>query len=63
MNPSDHPVTMPTARPAGCPFDPPVELAGLRAEQPLRPLRYPDGHLGWDRHPRAPRRPALQLAQ
>ncbi|MFF2807352.1 cytochrome P450 [Streptomyces sp. NPDC058000] len=38
---------MPITRPEGCPFDPPAELAGLRAEQPLRRMRYPDGHLGW----------------
>ncbi|MFJ9852864.1 cytochrome P450 [Streptomyces sp. NPDC101150] len=37
----------PTARPTGCPFDPPAELARLREEQPLRRMRYPDGHLGW----------------
>ncbi len=43
-----HPTTtMPTARPAGCPFDPPAELATLRDEQPLRPMLYPDGHVGW----------------
>lgn len=38
--------TFPTARHTGCPFDPPDRLAPLRAERPLRPLRYPDGHLG-----------------
>ncbi|MEU7641660.1 cytochrome P450 [Streptomyces sp. NPDC039016] len=38
---------LPLTRPEGCPFDPPAELAGLRAEQPLRRMRYPDGHLGW----------------
>ncbi|HWO59973.1 MAG TPA: cytochrome P450 [Umezawaea sp.] len=47
MHPSDHAVTMPTARPAGCPFDPPAELATLRDDQPLRPMLYPDGHVGW----------------
>ena len=42
------PITaMPTTRPAGCPFDPPTELAALREEAPLRPMLYPDGHLGW----------------
>ncbi|CAM5561517.1 cytochrome P450 [Streptomyces abikoensis] len=41
------PVTLPTDRPAGCPFDPPAGLAALREEQPLVPMRYPDGHVGW----------------
>ncbi|MER5527216.1 cytochrome P450 [Streptomyces sp. NPDC002677] len=37
-----HPVvSLPTAR--NTPFDPPAALAG----DPLRRLRYPDGHLGW----------------
>ncbi|MFD9942765.1 cytochrome P450 [Nonomuraea sp. NPDC059023] len=39
--------TLPLVRPAGRPFDPPAELAPLRAEQPLRPLIFPDGHEGW----------------
>jgi cytochrome P450 len=39
-------VTLPTARPSGCPFDPPRELAELR-EQPLRRMVFPDGHEGW----------------
>ncbi|WP_043263190.1 cytochrome P450 [Streptomyces sp. CT34] len=38
---------LPVTRPTGCPFDPPAELADLREEQPLRRMRYPDGHLGW----------------
>ncbi|MFK0290177.1 cytochrome P450 [Streptomyces sp. NPDC090442] len=38
---------LPVTRPKGCPFDPPAELAELRAEQPLRRMRYPDGHVGW----------------
>ncbi|MEU4211259.1 cytochrome P450 [Streptomyces sp. NPDC026206] len=38
---------LPTARPAGCPFDPPAALAELREQQPLVRMRYPDGHLGW----------------
>ncbi|GGX72549.1 cytochrome P450 [Streptomyces hiroshimensis] len=38
---------LPTTRPAGCPFDPPAELAALREQQPLIRMRYPDGHLGW----------------
>jgi cytochrome P450 len=29
------------------PFDPPPELARLRAGHPVAPLRYPDGHVGW----------------
>ncbi|MFF8788918.1 cytochrome P450 [Streptomyces sp. NPDC015125] len=40
-------MTLPTARSAGCPFDPPAELAALRAERPLTRMRYPDGHVGW----------------
>jgi cytochrome P450 len=35
---------LPTTRPAGCPFDPPSELATLR---PLTRMVYPDGHVGW----------------
>ncbi|MFC4122878.1 cytochrome P450 [Nonomuraea zeae] len=38
---------LPVARPAGRPFDPPAELARLRAEQPLRRFVFPDGHAGW----------------
>jgi len=38
---------LPTARPAGCPFDPPAELARLREQQPLSRMAYPDGHVGW----------------
>ncbi|AVZ77902.1 cytochrome P450 (plasmid) [Streptomyces lunaelactis] len=45
--PLPEPVQLPTARPAGCPFDPPGELAGLRAQQPLSRMLYPDGHVGW----------------
>lgn len=41
------PLTLPTQRAAGCPFDPPARLAELREESPLARLRYPDGHLGW----------------
>ncbi|MCF3104392.1 cytochrome P450 [Streptomyces roseoverticillatus] len=41
------PVSLPTARPAGCPFDPPAGLGALREERPLIPMRYPDGHVGW----------------
>ncbi|MFJ9613595.1 cytochrome P450 [Streptomyces noursei] len=46
--PAREPLTeLPITRPAGCPFAPPAELAELREEQPLRRMRYPDGHLGW----------------
>ncbi|MFE7552004.1 cytochrome P450 [Streptomyces gardneri] len=41
------PVTLPTGRAAGCPFDPPVGLAELREERPLARMTYPDGHVGW----------------
>lgn len=39
------PVRLATVR--GTPFDPPEQLGKLRAEAPLRPLSYPDGHVGW----------------
>ena len=35
---------LPVTRPAGCPFDPPRELA---AAGPLRRMVYADGHVGW----------------
>ncbi|QIS17156.1 cytochrome P450 [Nocardia terpenica] len=38
---------LPTARPAGCPFDPPAELAHLRERNPLTRILFPDGHQGW----------------
>ncbi|MEU6997650.1 cytochrome P450 [Nonomuraea sp. NPDC046570] len=38
-------LTLPTERQQ--PLDPPQELAGLRKEDPVQRLRYPDGHLGW----------------
>ncbi|MFC4852107.1 cytochrome P450 [Actinophytocola glycyrrhizae] len=38
---------LPTARPAGCPFDPPTELTELRESRPLVRMVYPDGHVGW----------------
>ncbi|MFE1550026.1 cytochrome P450 [Streptomyces sp. NPDC058718] len=41
------PVTLPTQRTAGCPFDPPAGLAELREESPLTRMAYPDGHVGW----------------
>ncbi|MFG2334352.1 cytochrome P450 [Streptomyces sp. NPDC048604] len=44
---TDHPVTLPTERAAGCPFDPAAGLGRLREEQPLRRMTYPDGHVGW----------------
>lgn len=39
--------SMPTERPAGCPFDPPSALSGLREQRPLSRMTYPDGHRGW----------------
>ncbi|GAA4934697.1 cytochrome P450 [Streptomyces coeruleoprunus] len=41
------PVTLPTRRAAGCPFDPPAGLAELREAKPLTRMAYPDGHVGW----------------
>ncbi|MFG2095909.1 cytochrome P450 [Streptomyces sp. NPDC048612] len=42
------PVTLPPlVHAAGRPFDPPAGLAELREQQPLRRMRYPDGHVGW----------------
>ncbi|MFI0975755.1 cytochrome P450 [Streptomyces sp. NPDC021093] len=42
------PVTLPTARASGCPFNPPAGLGELRDDQaPLVRMRYPDGHIGW----------------
>ncbi|HEU5473086.1 MAG TPA: cytochrome P450 [Actinophytocola sp.] len=38
---------LPLARPAGCPFDPPAELARIRERHPLVRMTYPDGHEGW----------------
>ncbi|MEV0383533.1 cytochrome P450 [Nonomuraea sp. NPDC050643] len=38
-------ITLPTERPT--PFDPPIELAGLRETRPITPMAYPDGHRGW----------------
>ncbi|WP_206503466.1 cytochrome P450 [Streptomyces chrestomyceticus] len=37
---------LPTDRRTGCPFDPPAELTAL-SDEPLRRLRYVDGHTGW----------------
>jgi cytochrome P450 len=39
--------TLPTLRDPGRPFDPPSELAGIRARHPLVRMTYPDGHDGW----------------
>ncbi|MEE1755245.1 cytochrome P450 [Streptomyces sp. SP18CS02] len=44
---SAEPVTLPTQRAAGCPFDPPTGLAELREARPLTRMTYPDGHVGW----------------
>lgn len=38
---------LPTARPSGCPFAPPEELARLREQRPISRMVYPDGHVGW----------------
>ncbi|MFC9701220.1 cytochrome P450 [Streptomyces sp. NPDC056943] len=43
----NEPVTLPTQRTAGCPFDPPAGLKELREESPLARMAYPDGHVGW----------------
>ncbi|HZN19878.1 MAG TPA: cytochrome P450 [Micromonosporaceae bacterium] len=39
------PIKLPTAR--STIFDPPDELGRLREEQPVTPLAYVDGHVGW----------------
>lgn len=39
-----HPVDYPSHRTL---FDPPPELAEYRHAEPVRPLRYPDGEVGW----------------
>jgi cytochrome P450 len=43
---AEEPPTLPTGRHTGCPFDPPAELTAL-SDQPLRRMRYADGHTGW----------------
>ncbi|BDM74492.1 cytochrome P450 (plasmid) [Streptomyces nigrescens] len=43
---TDEPPTLPTDRHTGCPFDPPAALTAL-SDQPLRRMRYADGHIGW----------------
>ncbi|MFI5776450.1 cytochrome P450 [Nocardia sp. NPDC051570] len=40
-------VALPLLRDPARPFDPPPELAGLRADRPLTRMRFPDGQLGW----------------
>ena len=48
MSESVHTVTtMPTARPSGCPFDPPAELIEAREHGPISRFPFPDGHQGW----------------
>jgi cytochrome P450 len=48
MSESVHTVTtMPTARPSGCPFDPPAELIDAREHGPISRFPFPDGHQGW----------------
>ncbi|GGX53508.1 cytochrome P450 [Streptomyces noursei] len=43
---AEEPLTLPTDRRTGCPFDPPTELTAL-SDKPLRRMRYVDGHIGW----------------
>ncbi|MFB7852324.1 cytochrome P450 [Streptomyces sp. NPDC056053] len=43
--PAQEPPTLPTDRRTGCPFDPPAELTAL-SDEPVRRMRYADGHLG-----------------
>lgn len=44
----DHTVTAPpSARPPGCPFDPPAELTRAHEHGPISRYRFPDGHQGW----------------
>lgn len=38
---------IPTDRPVGCPYNPPMGMAKLREEEPLSRLRYAGGHEGW----------------
>lgn len=39
--------TLPLARSAGCPFDPPEGLAQLTEQEPLSRIAYSDGTVGW----------------
>lgn len=48
MSESVHTIaTMPTARQAGCPFDPPKEFIEAREHGPISQFTFPDGHQGW----------------
>ncbi|WP_432955337.1 cytochrome P450 [Micromonospora haikouensis] len=48
MGESVHAVeAMPTARPPGCPFDPPTELVEARRHGPISRLTHPGGQAGW----------------
>ncbi|GAA4204329.1 cytochrome P450 [Streptosporangium oxazolinicum] len=48
MNDFVHTLTaMPTARQAGCPFDPPKELIEAREHGPISRFPFPSGHQGW----------------
>ncbi|MFF3847892.1 cytochrome P450 [Streptomyces sp. NPDC002328] len=39
------PIELPTRRPSA--FDPPAALGRLRQDDPVTPLAFPDGHVGW----------------
>ncbi|MGQ5640640.1 MULTISPECIES: cytochrome P450 [unclassified Streptomyces] len=39
------PVKLPTERPTA--LDPPTALGRLRSEDPITPMAFPDGHIGW----------------
>ncbi|MFE7116155.1 cytochrome P450 [Streptomyces sp. NPDC057654] len=41
------PMTLPTARPSGCPFAPPPELTEAHQRGPVTPLIHPGGVPGW----------------
>jgi len=45
MTHTAQPQPLPTIR--ACPFDPPEELTRLRAAEPVSPLLYVDGSVGW----------------
>lgn len=48
MSDSLHTVTtLPTERPAGCPFDPPAELLDARKHGPISRYTHPGGKPGW----------------
>ncbi|OIK06038.1 cytochrome P450 [Streptomyces monashensis] len=44
-NTLSEPIKLPTERPST--FDPPTELERLREGDPVTPLAFPDGHVGW----------------